>query len=352
MQANALAEAIHGSYIPRVPPDILLVRFSAMGDIILTTPLIRAIRARHPGATLTYVTKSLYEPLLARSPHLNEVIGWEPGLPLADLAARLAGRNFTHRLDLHRSLRSRLLRLRLGGRWTSYPKHRIARGVLIRTKRDVYRDRRHVVERFFDAARDLDVTPDARPAECFVSAGSVEAAGRFLAERDIGTSRQLIALAPGSAHATKRWPLHHWVDLAHRLAGLGNDLVLVGGSGEAEVAARIAETAGVRAALATGSFDLEGTAALLKRCRALIAGDTGVMHLATAVGTPLVALIGPTVRQFGYFPYQAKAVVLEKDLPCRPCSAYGSKACPLSHHRCMQDLMPEEVVDALRKLPR
>jgi heptosyltransferase-2 len=76
------------------------------------------------------------------------------------------------------------------------------------------------------------------------------------------------------------------------------------------------------------------------------------MHLATAVGAPVVALFGPTVERFGFFPYHAKATVLQRDLGCRPCSSHGGPACPLTHHRCMQDLLPDQVLDALRKLPR
>ena len=99
-------------------------------------------------------------------------------------------------------------------------------------------------------------------------------------------------------------------------------------------------------------MDLPGSAALLKHARALIAGDTGAMHLATAVGTPVLALFGPTVEAFGFFPYHAKATVLQRELGCRPCSAQGGPCCPLGHHRCLQDLQPDEVLEALRKLPR
>jgi heptosyltransferase-2 len=99
-------------------------------------------------------------------------------------------------------------------------------------------------------------------------------------------------------------------------------------------------------------FDLPGTAALLKRARALVSGDTGVMHLSTAVGVPVVALYGPTVEHFGFFPYHAKAAILQREIGCRPCSAHGGPACPLTHHRCMQDLLPDQVLEALRKLPR
>jgi heptosyltransferase-2 len=335
-----------------VPPDILLVRFSSIGDILLMTPLLRALRRRHSDARITVVTRANLAPLLAHNPRITELIGWDESQSLADLGSQLKGRGFSHRLDLHGSVRSLALRRHVGGRWTSYRRHRMARLVLIRTKWDIYRDRRPVAERYFDAARDLDVTPDDGSLEMFLSRPTLNAAEAFLAERGIGTIRQLIAVAPRAAHFTKRWPLHHWIALVRRLAENGNDIVVVGGPDDRDLAAEVATAGGERAASAAGEFDLPGTAAVLKRVRALVAGDTGVMHMATAVGTPVVALFGPTVEPFGFFPYHAKAMVLQRSLYCRPCSAHGGAKCPEVHHRCLQDLLPEDVLEALRKLPR
>jgi lipopolysaccharide heptosyltransferase II len=335
-----------------VPPKILLVRFSAMGDTLLMTPLIRALRVRHPEAQITVVTRESYAPLFRHNPRVSEVIGWTQGSSLGALGRQLRAAGFSHRLDLHGSLRSLALRWHVGGRWTSYPKHRAARTVLIRTKRDLYRDRRPVAERYFDAAQGLDVAPDAGSLELFLPRAALEAAERFLAERGIGTQRQLLAVAPGASRFTKRWPTHHWVALVRRLVDAGNDVIVLGGGAELAAAQEIAAAGGSAAASAAGEFDPTGSAALLKRARALVAGDTGAMHLATAVGTPVVALFGPTVEAFGFFPYHAKAIVLQRPLACRPCSAQGGAACPLKHHRCLQDLMPDEVLDALRKLPR
>lgn len=330
---------------------MLLVRFGAIGDLILTTPLVRALRRRHPGATLTFVTKARFAPLLTHSPHLDAVVAWDPGTPLRVLAAELRGTPFTHRLDLHRSLRSRALRLLLPGGWTTYPKHRVARTVLIRSQRDVYRDRRPVAERYFDAARRLDVAPDAGPPECYLPDSALDAADSFLNDAGIGLARPYVALAPGAAHATKRWPEHHWVALARRLVDTDYDVVVVGGPEDRAVATPVAKAGAARAVSAAGGFDLLGTAALLKRARVVVAGDTGLMHLATAVGTAVVALFGPTVEAFGFFPYRARAVVLQKDMACRPCSSHGSAECPLRHHRCLQDLMPDEVLEGIRRLP-
>jgi heptosyltransferase-2 len=130
------------------------------------------------------------------------------------------------------------------------------------------------------------------------------------------------------------------------------DVVVLGGPGEREVAGMIAEAGGGGAASAAGRFSLTGTAALLKRSRALITCDTGVLHLATAVGTPIVGLYGPTVEQFGFFPYHARATVIQRDLTCRPCSSHGGPTCPLGHHRCITEILPEEVAAAVASLPR
>lgn len=316
------------------------------------TPLVRALRRRHPDARMTAVTRTPFVPLLAHNPHLNEVIGWDESVPLAVLAHRLRALRASHQLDLHGSLRSRALRWRVGGRWSTYPKRRLAREVLIRTKRNIYRDRRPVAERYFDAARGLEVKPDGGPPEVFLSRPALAAAQDFLASRGLGVSRQLIALAPGAAHFTKRWPPHHWIALGRRLLELGNDVVVLGGPNDAALGDTIAGAMEGSVANAAGGFDLLGSAALLKRARAVVSGDTGLMHLATAVGTPVVALFGPTVEPFGFFPYRAKATVLQRDLACRPCTAHGGPVCPLRHHRCLQDLQPVDVLDALRKLPR
>jgi heptosyltransferase-2 len=101
---------------------------------------------------------------------------------------------------------------------------------------------------------------------------------------------------------------------------------------------------------AAGEFSLQETGALLARARVVVSGDTGVMHMATGVGAPLVALFGPTVEQFGFFPYRAPAVVLQRDLECRPCSATGTATCPLGHHRCLTDVAPAEVAAAVARL--
>lgn len=288
---------------------------------------------------------------LRHNPRLTELVAWPRGGSLTELASQLKATPWTHRLDLHGSLRSHALRRLVGGHWTSYPKHRIRRTMLVRTGGTRGGDLGPVAERYFAAAADLDVQPDGQPAEFFTTREAEREADAFLAEHGLGEQRTLLAFAPGAAHFTKRWPADRWAALLRRIRSTA-DVVVLGGPGDRELASGIARAGEGRAASAAGRFSLTGTAALLKRSRALVSSDSGVLHLATAVGTPVVGLYGPTVESFGFFPYRARATVLQRDLPCRPCSTHGGPTCPLGHHRCMTEVTPEDVAAALASLPR
>jgi heptosyltransferase-2 len=139
------------------------------------------------------------------------------------------------------------------------------------------------------------------------------------------------------------------VELVRRIGDSGADVAILGGPDDAEAAAGIARASGTNAANFAGALGLQETGAVIRRAEALVSGDTGVMHMATGVGTPVVALFGPTVRQFGFFPYRAPSAVVELDLPCRPCSAHGTRRCPLGHHRCLRQMLPDRVHAALAK---
>jgi ADP-heptose:LPS heptosyltransferase len=338
--------------VPGDIPRILLVRFSSIGDLLLTTPLVRAIRARHPRADITFVVREDMADTLRHNPHLTRLVTWTRGTPLADVARELRGTPWTHRLDLHGSIRSHALRRLIGGSWTTYPKHRVRRSLLIRTGRRLGGSLGPVAERYFHAARTLDVRPDGLPPEFYFPADARRQADEFLAANGVGQDRTLIAFAPGAAHFTKRWPLEHWEALVRRVRNTA-DIVVIGGPGERALGEALASAGGDAVINAAGHFSLPGTGALLKRARVMAGGDTGAMHLATAVGTPVVALFGPGVDEFGFFPYRARAVVLErKELSCRPCSTHGGPRCPLGHHRCLVDIQPDEVARALAAAPR
>lgn len=323
-------------------PRILAIRFSSIGDILLTTPLLRAVRARYPEAHLAFLTKEPFAPLLSDNPRLSDLMTLSDGESLAHLADRLRTRQFTHVLDLHGSLRTRALRLLVRARWSGYRNHRLAREILIRAKRNRYPRDIPVPERYFDAVRELGVHPDGDPPEFFLN-DTARAEARDWLGSGLGEAVPLVALAPGAAHLTKRWPAEYWRDLVVRLTAGNFNVVVVGGPDDRALGEEIAKAGGPRAVNAAGAFGLQGTGAMIANSRVLVSGDTGVMHMATGVNTPVIALFGPTVRAFGFFPYSRRAVVLERDLDCRPCTAWGTERCPLGHHRCLRDIAAEEV---------
>src|SRR3989454_1573689 len=181
----------------------------------------------------------------AATPHVHDVVAREPDEPIRHLARRLRGLRPTHGLDLHGSVRSAALRLLVRCHWTGYRKRKLARALLIATKLDVYGARVPVAERYFEAARALDTRPDGGPPEFCLSQGARDRVAEWLAQRALAHA-PLIALAPGAAHATKRWPLPHWIALADRLRAAGYRPVVVGGSEDRGLAQQLAEGQGER----------------------------------------------------------------------------------------------------------
>ena len=342
--------------VSHLSPDILVVRFSAIGDILLTTPLLRALRTRHPGARVAYLTKEEYAPLLSDNPNVNEVLGIREEDTVGEVAKLIKTVRYSHLLDLHGSLRTLGLRTLARGRWSGYSKRRLERQVLITAKRDIYRDR------YADGGALLRGRREARCRHRRRTARVLPVRGiRSPRRRAAGAARRRRRTGDGGTGAGRR--ARDQV-LAHRRLGParpatgehGRRVVVLGGPDDVELARAV--VSGVRGRLAAGDerrvvsaagmLGLQGTGAVIKRSAALVSDDTGVMHMATGLGTPVVALFGPTVRQFGFFPYEAeRSTVLELPLECRPCSAHGGPRCPLGHHRCLRAIAPESVFEAL-----
>jgi heptosyltransferase-2 len=323
-----------------------VVQTAFLGDVVLTTPLLRVLAARH--GPVDVVTTPAAAPLLDTHPAVRQVIrydkrgadrGWRG---LAALAHRLRDAHYEVAYLPHRSLRSALLAW-----WARIP----ARVGFRDGWRYLYTESRrrpgtgHEVDRLLALVQD----PRAiRTPSIGLTAADHAGALAFLESEGLGDA--VVAMAPGSIWGTKRWP--HFAGLATRLAAT-HAIAVVGGADDGKLADAVVDAvreAGGRAASGCGRLTLREAAALIARSRLLVTNDSAPLHFAQAVGTPTVALFGPTLAAFGFGPLNPGDRVVEMTgLDCRPCSAHGPAVCPLGHHRCLRDLPVERVIAAIEE---
>jgi len=330
-----------------------------MGDILLTTPVLRAIRQKWPEGRICFLTKERFAPVLQGNPHVDELLTLKEGSGLAELYSlgRSLARGRWHILaDFHSSLRSHLIRKLVPADFTvTYTKSRLKRSLLIYARLDLYGpDSLSVPERYAACLAPFGVRLDEGPCELILDDSDRHPAEKLIAAR-WPDSPELLAVAPGAAWPTKRWPAEFFAEAAAGLAERhGLKVILLGSEKDLDVCEQVVEYLGQKNCLnLAGKLSLRGSAAAVEASKILLSNDTGLMHIATAVGTPVVAVFGCTTSHLGYFPYQAaKAKVVETKLYCRPCTHNGRRRCPLGHFRCMRDIKVERVVNAAEELMR
>jgi len=323
----------------------LVVQTAFLGDVVLTTPLLAAV-ARRAGP-VDVVTTPAAGALLATHPAVHAVItydkhGRERGLAsFVGLALRLRAAHYDTAYLPHRSLRTAVL-ARLAG---------VPRRIGFEDGWPAFYTEVH--RRPADGPESLRLlallgsegAQESPLPRLYPSPEDDRAASAFLARA--GVAGPFIALAPGSIWGTKRWPFYP--ELAARLAEQAAVVVVVGGAEDAALGNTVAEAGGgSRERSACGKLTVSQSAALIRRAQLVVTNDSAPLHLATAMGTPVVAVFGPTVPAFGFGPLGAHDAVVELDgLGCRPCSDHGPQQCPLGHHRCMQDLPVARVLTAI-----
>ena len=345
-------------------PRILIVRLSAMGDVVNALPVLTALRQARPDSHIAWAVESGQASLLEAHPDLNDLIvidrkrhqkrgrnplHWPAAVgSMMRLRRELREQAFDIVLDLQGNLRSGLVS-RLSGApvRVGYDRANSREGNRLLNNRHVTLPLAPIKR----AARHLHLltgigiaAPDAT-ARVDVPDGIAEAAGKFFGET-FGDGARVVAMHPGTSEfgAYKQWPPERYAILARRMAEDGWRTLLTWGPGERTVTDRIVTDAKGAAVIAPSTDSLKLLAALLKRCDLFIGGDTGPMHLAAAVGTPVVALFGPKDPRI-YGPYGVRHVIVEKDLPCRPCS---KRHC--DDPRCMTTITVDDVLTAVAEV--
>jgi heptosyltransferase-2 len=319
--------------------NILVIRLSSIGDIILTTPLLEKLHAVFPDARIDYLTKTPFVSLIASNPVLSGVFTPEK-MPAAsyDLA-----------VDLQNNWRSaHLMRSLKAGRVVRYRKQNWKKWMLVRFKLNFYGTCRSVADRYLDALDDL--LPDRMVSGCALYPSDTE---KTFASGILDGKSMTLAVSFGARHFTKRYPPEKFASVLAIIAEkLPVHFFLLGGKEDEAEARRIMELLPEHlrrnASSLAGKCSLMETAAVLQQIDAVLCNDTGLMHMASAFGRTLFVIFGSSAKEFGFLPFHAPYKLFEVDgLKCRPCSHIGRDACPEGHFRCMNGISETLIADAI-----
>lgn len=327
---------------------ILIIHTAFIGDIVLSTPLIKKIKDTYPDSDITYVTTPSGEAILKNNPHLNNIIvydkrGEHKGISgVWQLGKRLRYENFNMVITPHRYLRSSILS------WLSRSPIRkgydIASGSCLFTEKIKYDRTKHEIEKLLSF-----VAPENKKRyEIELYPGEKEKMkGDNLWKENLLEDKKVVVLAPGSKWFTKQWPVEYFNKLVESLKKLSNvRLIVVGGKDEINLPIEKENTIDMR-----GKTSLLELADILSRADVVVTNDSSPIHIASAFKKPRIfALFGPTIEKFGFFPWSLNSKVFQVDgLKCRPCGIHGGKSCPEKHFKCMRDILPEEVFNEIKK---
>ena len=329
---------------------VLVLRFSAVGDVVLTAPAIEALKAAWPDARIVYALKERLAHLVQHNPAVDEVVALRPGEGPLSYARRLRAVKPTAVLDLHGKIRSKILRALIPGvRKVVWHKRDFRDTLPVKLALRPYHASMLFCDRYHKAVEELvgRALPHGR-LRYFLGPDDVAEAERVLRASGIDLGRPLFGLSPGANWETKRWPAERFAGLARRALAAGVQVAVQGSEAEAPLGALIAELAPGTVDLC-GKLDLPALGGFISRCAAFAANDSGPMHIARALGVPTLAFFGSTdPAMFDFTGHQ----LLFAGVECAPCSFFGRRRCPRGHFRCMLDLDEDRAWSALQPLLR
>jgi ADP-heptose:LPS heptosyltransferase len=326
---------------------ILIIRFSSIGDIVLTTPVIRTVKTQLEGAEVHFVTKAQYKTILEHNPYIDKLFLLEGSL--ANLLTSLKAEKYDYIIDLHHNLRSLVIKLTLQRKSYSFNKLNFEKWLKVNLKIDRL-PASHIVDRYLKAVSPLQVKPDALGLDYFISEKD-EVPWEWLPETH---QHGFVAYAIGAQHGTKRLPLPRMIELCDRI---NKPIILLGGKEDVETGDKLSAffertyskeyEKGLRELNkktiiynACGKFNLNQSASLVKKASHVFTHDTGLMHIAAALKKEVYSIWGNTIPEFGMYPYRTKFTVFEnKKIECRPCSKIGYEQCPKGHFKCMNEIV-------------
>jgi ADP-heptose:LPS heptosyltransferase len=315
---------------------ILLVRFSSIGDIVLTTPVVRCLKEQVKGLELHYLTKRSFADLVQNNPHISKVYTIDKDID--EVVKELKKEKYDLVIDLHHNLRTLSLKLKLGVKTVSFDKLNYAKWLKVNLKIHKLPDV-HIVDRYFETVKGLGVTNDNKGLDYFIPEKDKLDPAVLHPE----LAKAYYALVVGGSYYTKQIPLVKLVEICDRA---DKPVVLLGGKGDKALAEEVVKNSKGTVINSCGNLNLSQSASIIQQADKVITSDTGLMHIASAFKKEVISLWGNTVPEFGMYPYLpgANSKILEvKNLSCRPCSKLGYKKCPKGHFKCMMEIGVKEI---------
>ncbi len=316
---------------------ILIIRYSSLGDVILSTVLSRNIKTNKYDAEIDFLTKEKYSSIFFNSPDINKTLSKIP---------RKA--KYDYIIDIHDNMRSYFARNSISGeKKITIDKASYARRIYLHTRKFSKELKKTVIDRYLFPLSEMNFSIVYKEPVIYLNDTEIEKITKFLPKR------KYITIAPGAKWRTKEWISEHYTDLVIKIIReLERDIVIIGDvSGRRLSEEIIKETGLIKKHIVnlTGKTNLREAAAVIKKSDVLVSTDSAPLHIGWAVGVKVVALFGPTVKEFGFQPISPFVSILEKNMECRPCSLHGSKKCRYGDRACMQRIEVYEVFNEIKK---
>lgn len=319
---------------------ILVIRLSSLGDVILTSPVLRAIKNQYPDTTIDFVVKPEFGDAVKYNQNINKLYYYhKKEEELKTLLLALMENKYDLVIDLQNNKRSKKICKALKTSIVKYKKNSVKRFFLVRFKLNRLKNYLRVPEKYIAGIEDLKLDEDA-PEIHFP---------KEFDEVKLPPGQRFIGICPGTKHITKMWPIEYFIELGQKLNEMGYTVLLFGGRDDINLCKYISIYVKESINLANND-ELLKLADGMRHCELLICNDSGMMHTASAIDKPLIAIFGSTVKEFGFEPYKCDSLVIENEnLKCRPCSHIGKDACPKKHFKCMVELTPEIVINKVER---
>ncbi len=326
----------------------LVIQTAFLGDVILTLPMVQVLKRSFPESQIDFLAIPETAEIVKTHPDISQVIVYDKHdrhhtlSDFIELRAGLKKRRYDLVLCPHRSLRSALLASGTGAEVrVGFDRTALKRSF---TNLMPWKFGMHEVERNLSLLSPLGIEAGREAPKLFPGEREKEEAARFLS--DHGVEPPFAAVAPGTVWKTKRYPVEQMEDVVRGLLDRFSKVVLVGGGSDREIAEKFLHL-GEDVVSAVGELPFMASAEIIRRASLLIANDSAPVHVASAFDVPTVAIFGPTIKEFGFYPYHRNAKVVEiEGLACRPCSVHGGNKCPISTFVCMKDITPDRIVEA------